>query len=99
MVHELRARVLFVCLEGFELQAPRRLPGGADERRPQRDACGGLKPPAERPPPPPPHRGEGRVFARRAARGRTAPAPPGERWGEGLGGAAAAPPIPVPVAQ
>src|SRR6266849_3028041 len=38
MVHELRARVLFVCLEGFELQAPRRLPGGADERRPQRDA-------------------------------------------------------------
>src|SRR5213594_1470895 len=33
--HELRARVVFVCLEGFELQEPRRLPGRADERRPQ----------------------------------------------------------------
>src|SRR5260221_8340400 len=67
MVHELRARVLLVCLERFELQEPRRLPGRADERRPRRDACGGRGPRAERPPVARPRADEGRFSLRRAA--------------------------------
>src|SRR5260221_4562198 len=67
MVHELRARVLFVRLEGFELPGPRRLPARADERGPRRDACGGRCPRAERPPLARPCAGEGRFLLRRAA--------------------------------
>src|SRR5260221_13074427 len=94
MVHELRARVLLVCLEGFELQGPRRLPGRADERRPRRDARGGRGPRAGRPPLARPRADEGRFSLRRAAaEARTRP--PRSALGKGLRRVArAAPPWP-----